>query len=391
MRKIVVNDGVYVQPQGATTTQTLQGFYKSSPTPSAKITYIAGTGAKNPNERIFFNGTLIATNPFPDSNKSSDRGWANPTFNVSSLMSMDTNQLDYGETATTTIDHTKATPYECLTLGAIMFSTAVKDDDHDGLPDGLEDAAAGLKDPDGVSLPNLYAMGARTGQQDIIVELNAMTARPGTTYGSAAAPFDLTASPPITQLVDSRGHNHLPWPEVIKGLGDILLNSPNHIHAHFDVGPLSAYHALKPYPSFVGVSPYASTEADQYLVDGSEARGGETFTEVACVPDTVNPPRWTCQFPDYPGTLGWMLGYEHYKNQHVANDGTELTTAARKACIDNGTCPRIRFDEKRDGLVHLVTYAHARGKAKSTDPALPDFHAPSAHRASPISLAATSW
>jgi len=103
LRKILVNEGIYIQPQGATTTQTLQGFYKSAPTPSAKLTYIAGTGAKNPYERISFNGSVLATNPFPDSKSSSDRGWANPTFDVSSLMSRDTNSLDYGETATTTL------------------------------------------------------------------------------------------------------------------------------------------------------------------------------------------------------------------------------------------------------------------------------------------------
>src|SRR5438093_2639388 len=42
LRKIVVNDGIFIQAQGATTTQTLQGFYKASATPSAKLTYIVG-------------------------------------------------------------------------------------------------------------------------------------------------------------------------------------------------------------------------------------------------------------------------------------------------------------------------------------------------------------
>ncbi len=49
---------------------------------------------------------------------------------------------------------------DCLTWGAVIFSTAVADVDDDGLPDGLEDNPAGLTDPDGRVLPNLNAMGA---------------------------------------------------------------------------------------------------------------------------------------------------------------------------------------------------------------------------------------
>ena len=71
----------------------------------------------------------------------------------------------FGETATTTVDHSSGGSYDCLTWAAIIFSTAVADVDNDGLPDGLEDAAGGLQDPKGTicsgePLPNLNAMGA---------------------------------------------------------------------------------------------------------------------------------------------------------------------------------------------------------------------------------------
>ena len=257
LRKIVVHDGIVVQSEVATTTtHKLQGFYKSSATPSAKLTYIGGATLNNPNQRLIFNGSVIPTNLFPGGQGASDRGWANPTFDVSSLMANLPNELDYGETATTIFDHSDSGPYECPTLAAIIFSTAVQDADGDGLPDGLEAQDAVLKDPDGVALPNLYAMGARTGQKDIIVELNAMKAPALTTYGSPAAPFDST----VDQVTDVRGHIHLPTPEVIRVLGDTLL--ANNIHAHVDVGPLSSYHALLLYAGFVGVSPYASTDAE---------------------------------------------------------------------------------------------------------------------------------
>ena len=149
----------------------------------------------------------------------------------------DTNSAIFGETATTSVDHTKTSPYECLTWAAIVFSTPVKDDDHDGLPDKLEDSTTALRDPDGLGptgqavqhpLPNLHAMGASSSHKDIFVEVNAMKTTANTVYGSASAPFDSSTSeaPPwalASQTDASRvlsvtagPHNHLPTPEVIR-------------------------------------------------------------------------------------------------------------------------------------------------------------------------------
>ena len=167
LRKIVVYDGVYVQPSlDVPMTQTLRGFYQSASGKSAKITHIVAAGQKNTRERMFFNdsppaiapGTQIApsatfpTDPFPNAQTSSDRAWASPTIDVSSLMTPRNNFGDFGETATTTVDHSGGGSYDCLTWAAVIFSTAVADVDHDGIPDGLEDAAGGLKDPKGTDL-----------------------------------------------------------------------------------------------------------------------------------------------------------------------------------------------------------------------------------------------
>src|SRR5262249_3457093 len=165
LRKIVVYDGVHIQ--GSLTEDfvlPLQGFYKSSALQSAQITQIAASGQKNTRDEMFFNdgvNTLIASDPFPAAQTASDRAWASPTIDVSSLMSPGNNAgSGYGETATTTVSHSGGGAYDCLTWGAVVFSTAIADVDHDGIPDGLEDAAAGapLKDPNGVTLPDLKAM-----------------------------------------------------------------------------------------------------------------------------------------------------------------------------------------------------------------------------------------
>jgi hypothetical protein len=45
LRKIVMYDGAAIQAQGAITSHTLAGFYRASVSPSAKLSYIVGTGA----------------------------------------------------------------------------------------------------------------------------------------------------------------------------------------------------------------------------------------------------------------------------------------------------------------------------------------------------------
>src|SRR5688572_10352889 len=384
LRKIVVYDGAYLQtPAGTVTTQTLQGFYQSwTDHQSAWVTHIVGSGAKNETERLKFNASVVtnAIDPFtfPLGNQGgngSDRAWANPTYDVSTKMQQASNPVGgFGETATTEVDHANNTPYECLSWAAVIFSTAVKDADADGLPDGLEDATSTLKDPDPVNplgrdLPRLRAMGANEGSatshKDVFIEMNAMKTT-GASYGNAAAPFSTILD--IDTVTDSVGHNHLPTPAVIKLLGDALKNAPTPIALHVDVGDLVTYRAIGP--------DYLSTVADEYLIM-SDARGGETIAETACIPgqqtiDPTLPNSIGCHFPQFPGTVGWKFGFQHYRDQAVnGEDGLELNAAQETECyVDGtygngpGTACRRRFDPIRADLFHYFLYAHAMGMPK---------------------------
>jgi hypothetical protein len=71
----------------------------------------------------------------------------------------------------------------------------------------------------------------------------------------------------------------------------------------------------------------------------------------------------TCQFPDYPGTVGWKFGFEVYRDAPVGPGGEELATPPASPV-------RRRFDPGRKGLFHYMLYAHARGKPTSPDPCL---------------------
>ena len=120
----------------------------------------------------------------------------------------------FGEKVTTTSDHTNTTPNDCLAWSAIIFSATVADTDADGLPDKLEDTN-NMKLPDNTPLPDLKAMGATKNHKDVFLELGALYADPGTTYGVGPA-----------AVVDAVGHNHLPGPGAIKLLGDAYKLAP---------------------------------------------------------------------------------------------------------------------------------------------------------------------
>jgi hypothetical protein len=362
LRKVLLYDGPHAQTQGEITVQSLAGFYRSAVNPRAQLTTIIGSGADNRSERVVFNGQVLATNPVPAPiDSSSDRGWANPTFDVSAVMALNSTHQSFGETATLRIDHGATTqnssPYECLTMAAVVFSTTVADVDADGLPDGLEDAALGLKDPPapafplGQPLPNLHAMGARVGQRDLFIEINAMVAAPGTSYGSVEAPFNSQTS----QVTDHEGHDHLPSPAVLKTVGDAL--AAGGIAVHFDVGDLAAYH------SQFTCEDAQECDAAPYLVPSSHARGGERISERACA---------DCQFKDYPGTVGWPYGFQLYRDAPVNADGAEIVglEALKQAATEQGQLRR-RFDRNRQDYFHYALYAHARGKAKPTNERVP--------------------
>jgi hypothetical protein len=135
----------------------------------------------------------------------------------------------------------------------------------------------------------------------------------------------------------------------------------NGITPHFDIGNIAAYHALGivSYPDWV--DDYTSTEADEFLVPSELARGGEVVDERACDPEVP-----TCQFPAFPGTVGWKVGVQLYRDAPVANNGDELPTPEPPPGWDG----RRRFDRNRRDLVHYVLNAHYRGKPRSVFPCL---------------------
>ena len=80
LRKVVIYDGFH--PQSGLTDPmqlSIQGFYKRAVNATGKLTHIIASGQPNNNDKIWFNGQLLATGAIP-SGSSSQRAWSNPTF-----------------------------------------------------------------------------------------------------------------------------------------------------------------------------------------------------------------------------------------------------------------------------------------------------------------------
>jgi hypothetical protein len=351
LTSIVVYDGSYSMDNATESmTQTIQGFYQASLTsPVAKLTHIVGDGSAGKSDRLRFgtpgSSTFEELNAFQGTSATagaSDPAWDNITRDVSDFV------VPGASSAVTMVDHDSFTPFDCLSWGALVFSTTVQDTDHDGLVDAWESSgtSGSLSDPAGQLLPNLYAMGARPDHQDFFAEV-------GYTWSNGwdAATTGQVPTPGL--------HDHQPGPAVWKMIGDALKNAPTSnpdgttgIRFHVDAGP--TYQAVD-----------GTVDATEYVMPAILARGGEKAEEKACIADTANPPRWTCQFPRFPGTVIWKFGLQAFMYSPVAANGQELTTAQEEACFGSGGC-RTRFDAIRKDMFHYLLYAHATGEPKAS-------------------------
>jgi len=376
LTSVVIFDGLDLQALGTTTTRTIKGFYLASSSPTATLTAIVGSGAKNTTEQLWFNNQSIATNPFVGVNSpGSDRGWDSSTFDVSALIGQST-ATAYGQQADVSITHGNATPYDCLNQTALILNTTAQDADNDGIVDSWESSATSgsLLDPNDVPLPDLYAMGARPNKQDLFVEIGRTVLNENETYDN---PFQGTVTP----------HDHMPSALALSLVGDAFKRAPVPIAVHFDVGnhyqdgiatnPAAPY--IIPFKHADGTACTPPDASDHTFDVNCLARGGESIVETACVPNAAN--NFHCQFPGYRGVVGWKTGFRFLRDQPL-DDPTTAANESNCTAAPN-TCSR-RFDRNRKDIFHYALFAHALGVQRLDDPNTPANESVAGNPATPV-------
>ena len=357
LNAIVMYDGGFtVDNSNRTMFQTIRGFYQPAPSPQAKITYIVGSGQANKNENVLVNGSPFLSNPFGGFDGAS---WDTVTRPVS----LGTQPQDV-RSVTTSVE-TKGVKGDCLSVGAIMFKTAVIDSDGDGLLDEWESSPTPIADPNGQPLPLLGAMGADPRRKDLFLEIGYTKTAVDALYGGVSKP----------------AHSHLPAHETLKLVGDAFKNAPvanpdgtTGIRVHFDVGA--------DYPGGDPLDP--AKNAGEYIVPADLARGGEAIDEMktVCTRTAADPP-WVCQYSEYPGTVGWKTGFRFLRDEIVGSEPPPLPGETDR-CDTPGNdgpgqpCER-RFDRNRKDIFHYALFAHATGLPKSEEPCLDLDGLPVAH------------
>jgi hypothetical protein len=320
---VIYNGGFTLDHSTPLLAQKIRGFYQAA-NRNARLTHIVGDGQANFDERLLVEDQLFLTNPFKgDDGPASDPAWDDATFDVTLASPARTEYNNGPQYATTSVDTQGLSNFDCLSWGAIVFSTEVQDTDDDGLIDLWEKPQqTPLKDPNGQVLPNLYDMGARSTSKDVFFEIGYM-ATGGYANDAQTVPL----------------HSHRPSKAVLDAVGDAYKNAPitnidgtKGIRAHFDVGTAAAYQTNPP---------------DPYIVPAALARGGEAIDEtIGCTVDTLGKTTCPGQFPMYPGTVGWKTGYRFL----------------RDAPLDDPSEPgRLRFDANRLPMFHYVLFAHNLG------------------------------
>jgi hypothetical protein len=377
---VVYDDGVTLGNAQRTLTQPIAGFYQPAAVPNASISYIVGSGDPAKNEAISYPGGSVM-NPFSGS---SSPAWDNLTYAVN----LGSNPSGVSQITTTITNDIGQR--DCLSVAAIVFKTAVLDDDNDGLLNAWETATTPLSDPNGKPLPLLSKMGAKVDQKDIFIEIGYMNVaaqvdsppETGPWCGWTACPDNDTVKDSVSYGGELRPpHSHRPGHEVLKLAGDTFKS--NGIRVHFDVG--TSYPACTSGPC-----------ANEYIIGRrsednptlAPPRGGESLDEMAtagdvpgdtllgCVRAATDPP-WVCQFKDFPGTVGWKTGYRFIRDAvTLVNGATPPVNYNEDLCGTAGNNCTFRFDPNRRDTFRYAFFAHALGIPKSPDTESPDFHVP---------------
>jgi Bacterial Ig-like domain (group 3) len=334
LNSIVIYEGGFANTNTSSNmTQTVQGFYDAAtdplknPTiknPVSRLTHIVGAGKNNKFETVYLNNMQLpplyaSGQPFPGYyGGTSAYGWDNTTwtFDPNKTYVNVSNPVADGSASATTMVVPSSGQGGCVSWGAVIVSTTVKNTDGDGLLDawkksvrpGYCDAAwkegvCNPGDPSWVDLTGAELGTSEYPHKDMFVQFDYMCNNPSGPNTCAA--------------------------------GDL---------ANYDPHLSGADTAI--------TNAYSAQGINLHLIPGYAIQQ-QTCTD-------ANNNGMLCAFPNQPGVVAWKAGFVFLKNQLInPADGTvcAITTPPASYCVP-------RFQHGRKDSYHYALFAHSVGRTQ---------------------------
>jgi len=338
LNSIVIYDGDFGQSNtlGLIMTQKVQGFYQAGQngsagqSPLSRLTHIVGNGQSNKFQTVYFNNKALTPSLY-GSGKPAFPGWYgtwdNPTWTFPDARFTGAGVQENDDTATTMVTPSSS-QQGCVSWGAVIVSTTVKNNDNDGLLDiwktnqGYCDAVAvdtgtcsHAGDPGWVDLPGakLYALNPQTkGQKDVFVQLDYMCSI--VTGAGTCDPSGDVFDP--TQTVDPADGK-----DPVKKVVDAFAGKYKTAHPSVNLHVIPT-HAIE---------------------------------ELKCQDDLSVMPPSLCAYAGQLGVVGWKFGLIYLKNQFVDPTDHFCTTFPPAA-----NCALVFQHGKKDSY-HYAMFAHGVG------------------------------
>ena len=325
LNAIVLYDGNYAPatPQ-LQVTQPLQGFYDAAHHPVSRLTHIVGHGGIG-YQTVYLNGTKLPSlygpilPPFPRYYGA----WDNPTWTFTSASQNPANPVTEDSSTATT----EVVPFSgfqgCVSWGAVIVSTTVKNSDSDGIldswkksnPPGYCDAAlengvcsiGDSLDPGWVPLS-----GATPGEQDVFLQ------------------YDYMCSSMSSGSCVTGGSNYSFDPRLAVDVQD----------------------GLTPHATAVDkvVAAYEKHNIHLHAIPGNIIEESQP-PNISCIDSDS-----TCPFPNEPGTVGFREGLAYIKNQTID------TQTGLLGCTNTDPNPCVPvFQHGKKDSYHYVLFSHGVG------------------------------
>ena len=349
LNSIVIYDGDYAPSNTSLVMmQTMQGFYDAAQNAVSRLAHIVGNGKSNKFETVYLNNQTLPSlyskgqPPFPGYYGSWDNTvW---TFDPKQTYVKLSNPVTEDAASVNTQVIPSSSMQGCVSWGASIISTTVKNTDGDGLLDAWKKAPAGYPNPgycdaavnegvctpgsaSWVDLPGAVLGTSQNPHRDVFIQLDYMCSQV-TGGDSCAAPLD--------------GSNYSFDPRLPTDPADHKTAIQKVIDAY-------AGHGIT-----LHVNPPRTNEPSVHAMP-----------EPYCQDDTSTSPPSLCPFPNSPGTsanLGvvtWPGGFDFLKSQLIdSNDPTNLTDCTTSTppayCIP-------RFQSAAAASKHYLLLGHAVG------------------------------